>query len=174
MKSQTPSINSKSLQTDKSTCKLSPGLLYNLVLARSGTKQAEKSQTSRQLTPAAKAARLDASRKYRWKNEEILREKARTRMAARRQAMKDSTGVSEAYAEGVKKAHETYRNKQRKYLAFKQRLRRQEAYIAKYGAEAYHTRAAQDQARAEAALVMQAAEIRSKQSVGFESYAEQW
>ncbi|KAK7015058.1 hypothetical protein R3P38DRAFT_3205089 [Favolaschia claudopus] len=120
----------------------------------SAAKQAKKPPIKRQLTPATKAARLEASRKYRWNNEDVLREKARMRMAA----LKESEGTSHASAESVKKAHKNYREKNGKFLAFKQRLRRQEAYIAKYGAEAYHVRAAREQARAEAAMTMQVAD----------------
>ncbi|KAK6968965.1 hypothetical protein R3P38DRAFT_3244291 [Favolaschia claudopus] len=93
---------------------------------------------------------------FRGRNEDILREKARLRMAAHRQAIKDSGERSDANAESVKKAHQAYRNKNARYLAFKQRLRRQEAYIQKYGAEAYHERSVREQARAEAAQLLQA------------------
>ncbi|KAK7053875.1 hypothetical protein R3P38DRAFT_2761588 [Favolaschia claudopus] len=124
-----------------------------------GGNSSQKGQARRTLSPAAKAAQLEASRKYRWKNEDALREKARIRMAARRQAIKDAGEKSDAYAEGVKTAHQKYRAKNSRYLAFKQRLRRQEAYIAKYGAEAYQDRSARDQARAEAARVVQGAEF---------------
>ncbi|KAK7052718.1 hypothetical protein R3P38DRAFT_2763055 [Favolaschia claudopus] len=106
------------------------------------TNKSKKTPTRRTLTPAAKAAQVEASRKYRWK---------------RRQILKEPGEKSDAYVEGVKNAQQRYRTKNSKYLAFKQRLRRQEAYIAKYGADAYHERSQRQQARAEAAWALQAA-----------------
>ncbi|KAJ7796128.1 hypothetical protein B0H14DRAFT_2620220 [Mycena olivaceomarginata] len=68
-------------------------------------------------------------------------------LGQRRKAIKDSGEVSEEYANRVKEAHA----RKAKYLAFKQRLRRQEAFIAKHGNEAYRERTARENARAAAA-----------------------
>ncbi|KAJ7895602.1 hypothetical protein B0H14DRAFT_2558662 [Mycena olivaceomarginata] len=68
------------------------------------------------LSPAKAAAQLEADRKYRWnsfvpRNEDVLREKAKVRMAKRRQAIKDSGKVTQEQADRTKKAHATYRVK---------------------------------------------------------------
>ncbi|KAJ7872364.1 hypothetical protein B0H14DRAFT_3439044 [Mycena olivaceomarginata] len=126
-----------------------------------GPQKRKKHQGRRSDNPAAKAARCEADRNYRWKNEEELREKARVRMAARRAAIKEE-GQSEEYAAGVKKAHATYRAKQSKLLAFKQRLRRQKAFIAKYGQQAYLNRIAAERARDDAAWAAKLAEEEKK------------
>ncbi|KAJ7898153.1 hypothetical protein B0H14DRAFT_2557199 [Mycena olivaceomarginata] len=117
----------------------------NTVLA--SPQNPKKSRNRRPPSAFAKAAHLETSRKYQWNNEEKLREKSRIRMAARRKAIKDSGEVSEEYANRVKEAHA----RKAKYLAFKQRLRRQEAFIAKHGNEAYRERTARENARAAAA-----------------------
>ncbi|KAJ6467622.1 hypothetical protein C8R47DRAFT_1078528 [Mycena vitilis] len=62
-------------------------------------------------SPATIAARLQASREYRWKNEEKLRDKARIRMAKRRQAVKDTGFVSDEAAARIQAAHAAYRAK---------------------------------------------------------------
>ncbi|KAF8142332.1 hypothetical protein K438DRAFT_1784873 [Mycena galopus ATCC 62051] len=80
------------------------------------------------------------------RNKEELREKARIRMAARRRAIKDSGEVSQEHADHVKQAHTT----KGEYLAFKQRLHRQQAFIAKHGNEAYRARTTRETARADA------------------------
>ncbi|KAJ7848833.1 hypothetical protein B0H14DRAFT_3452874 [Mycena olivaceomarginata] len=96
------------------------------------------------------------------RNEQELREKARVRMAARRAAIKAEDQVSEEYAARVKKAHATYRAKQSKLLAFKQRLRRQSAFIAKYGKQSYLDRIAAERARDDAAWAANLAEEEKK------------
>ncbi|KAJ7801749.1 hypothetical protein B0H14DRAFT_3489221 [Mycena olivaceomarginata] len=63
----------------------------------------KKAKQRPELSAVRKAARLEATRKHRWENEEALREKAR--------AIKDSGCVSEEQAEHIKKAHEAYRAK---------------------------------------------------------------
>ncbi|KAJ7781682.1 hypothetical protein B0H14DRAFT_2631029 [Mycena olivaceomarginata] len=119
-------------------------------------KTTKKAKQRPELSAVRKAARLEATRKHRWENEEALREKARVRMAAHRQAIKDSGCVSEEQAERIKKAHAAYRAKHQPHLAFKQRLRRQDlsvrAFIAKHGIEAHRARIAEATARANAVL----------------------
>ncbi|KAF8210751.1 hypothetical protein K438DRAFT_1752526 [Mycena galopus ATCC 62051] len=112
-----------------------------------------QSGTRPTLSPAAKAARLEASRKYHWKC---------------CQAIKDSGDVSAKAATCTKEAHARYRAKceqnlgfmyysdtnserrKAKYLDFKQRLRCQEAFIAKHGQEAYCQRLDQMRVRKDA------------------------
>ncbi|KAJ7721410.1 hypothetical protein B0H14DRAFT_3520645 [Mycena olivaceomarginata] len=80
-------------------------------------KKRKKAPNQPELAAVRKAARLEATRKHRWENEEPLREKARVRMAARRQAIKASGCVSEEQAERTKKAHATYRAKYKPHVA---------------------------------------------------------
>ncbi|KAJ7364788.1 hypothetical protein DFH08DRAFT_799103 [Mycena albidolilacea] len=91
------------------------------------------------------------------RHKDELREKAKVRMAVRRQAIKASGEVSEEHSIRVKAAHAKYRAKNAKFLAFKQRLRRQEAFIAKYGVEAHRKRIASETAKGHAAEIVQAA-----------------
>ncbi|KAJ7019710.1 hypothetical protein C8F04DRAFT_1197420 [Mycena alexandri] len=109
--------------------------------------QAKQSGTRRRKSTAAKAAHAEASRKYREKHEDELRERARIRMAQHRAAIKATGEVSEERAAGIKNAHATRRD----FLAFKQRLRRQEAFLAKHGQDAYRARCARERAKADAA-----------------------
>ncbi|KAJ7302569.1 hypothetical protein DFH08DRAFT_977699 [Mycena albidolilacea] len=67
--------------------------------------------------------------------------------------------VSDDYAAGIKQAHTNYRSKHRELLAFKARLRRQTAFVAKHGREALLDRIAKERARADAAWEAQQAEI---------------
>ncbi|KAJ7805264.1 hypothetical protein B0H14DRAFT_2611520 [Mycena olivaceomarginata] len=120
---------------------------------------AKKSKAHSRNSAAVKAARRDASRTYRWKNEEVLREKARVRMAAHRASITAEGQVSEDYAAGVKQAHTNYRSKHRDLLACKARLRRQNAFVAKHGWQALLDRIAKERARADAAWEAQQAEI---------------
>ncbi|KAJ7154822.1 hypothetical protein C8R46DRAFT_1041794 [Mycena filopes] len=85
-------------------------------------------------------------------NEDELREKARLRMAERRAGMKAEGVVSDSHAAGVKLANATYRARHRDLLAFKQRQRRQDAFISKYGRQAYQDRLAREKAKADAAM----------------------
>ncbi|KAJ7262796.1 hypothetical protein B0H12DRAFT_1069222 [Mycena haematopus] len=87
------------------------------------------------------------------RNEDELREKARLRMAARRQAMKMSGAVSDETAASIKQAHANYRAKNAKFLASKQRLRRQNAFIATHGVDAHRARMAAERAKEDAAWV---------------------
>ncbi|KAJ7186262.1 hypothetical protein B0H12DRAFT_1083198 [Mycena haematopus] len=106
------------------------------------------------------------------RNEDELREKARLRMAARRQAMKMSGAVSDETAASIKQAHANYRAKYEpkfrcysrkilicillrnaKFLASKQRLRRQNAFIATHGVDAHRARMAAERAKEDAAWV---------------------
>ncbi|KAJ7201968.1 hypothetical protein B0H12DRAFT_1244102 [Mycena haematopus] len=80
-----------------------------------------------------------------------------------RDAIKASGEVSEEHAAAVKNAHANYRAKHREHLAFKQRLRRQKAYIAKYGEQAYRDRIAGEQARADAAWEANLAKLKRKE-----------
>ncbi|KAJ7144561.1 hypothetical protein C8R44DRAFT_865468 [Mycena epipterygia] len=102
------------------------------------------------LSKSDRAARREASQKYRWKNEDKLREKARLRMAARREAVKNQEDLLEGHVNRVKEHQATYRKKHADMLAFKQKRRRQEAFIAKYGREAFHERLHKEQAAADA------------------------
>ncbi|KAJ7078691.1 hypothetical protein B0H15DRAFT_954372 [Mycena belliarum] len=111
----------------------------------------DTSKLTAKLSPAALASHRLSSQKYRWNNEQELREKARVRMAVRRQAMKAGGLVSPEDAARTRAHHAAYREKKGPLLAFKQRRRRQDAFIAKYGDQAYteHLRkeaAAQDEA----------------------------
>ncbi|KAJ7718099.1 hypothetical protein B0H14DRAFT_3521802 [Mycena olivaceomarginata] len=85
------------------------------------------------------------------RNEQELREKARA-----------EDQVSEEYAARIKKAHTTYRAKQSKLLAFKQRLRRQNAFIANYGKQSYLDHIAAERARDNAAWAANLAEEEKK------------
>ncbi|KAJ7801213.1 hypothetical protein B0H14DRAFT_3489903 [Mycena olivaceomarginata] len=120
------------------------GVNLYVILHYDKPKKRKKAPNQPELAAVRKAARLEATRKHRWENEEPLREKAR--------AIKASGCVSEEQAERTKKAHATYRAKHQAHLAFKQRLRRQEAFIAKHGIEAYRERIAAETARANAVL----------------------
>ncbi|KAJ7017587.1 hypothetical protein C8F04DRAFT_1200289 [Mycena alexandri] len=73
--------------------------------------QAKQSGTRRRKSTAAKAAHAEASRKYREKHEDELREQARIRMAQHRAAIKATGEVSEERAAGIKNAHATYHAK---------------------------------------------------------------
>ncbi|KAJ7357922.1 hypothetical protein DFH08DRAFT_953127 [Mycena albidolilacea] len=71
--------------------------------------------------------------------------------------------VSEEYAAHVKKAHATYRAKQRKLLAFKQRLRCQNsAFITKYEQQSYLDRIAAERARDDTTWAANLAEEKKK------------
>ncbi|KAJ7876166.1 hypothetical protein B0H14DRAFT_3436819 [Mycena olivaceomarginata] len=119
---------------------------------------AKKSSSRRSDTPVAKAARHESSRNYRWKNEEEHREKARIQMAKRRAVMKAEGYVSEEHTISTKEAHTAYRAKNRELLASKARVRRQNAFIAKYGIQAHRDRIAKERAREDAAWQLQLAE----------------
>ncbi|KAJ7309163.1 hypothetical protein DFH08DRAFT_974905 [Mycena albidolilacea] len=120
---------------------------------------AKKSKAHSRNSAAVKATKCDASQTYRWKNEEVLREKARVRMAAHRASITAEGQVSEDYAAGVKQAHANYRSKHRDLLACKARLRRQNAFVTKHGRQALLDRIAKERARADAAWKAQQAEI---------------
>ncbi|KAJ7309198.1 hypothetical protein DFH08DRAFT_1088334 [Mycena albidolilacea] len=117
----------------------------------SSMNKVKTSQKRRPQSESAKVARREANRTYRWKNEDQLREKARVRMAARRQAIKESGQLSDEGAALIKQAHAKYRAKNQDYLRFKARLRRQEAFIANHGIEAHRKRIAEERARDDAA-----------------------
>ncbi|KAJ7796850.1 hypothetical protein B0H14DRAFT_2619515 [Mycena olivaceomarginata] len=76
----------------------------------------------------------------------------------RRTAMKAEEYASEEHAVSVKDAHAAYRVKNREILAFKARVRRQNAFIAKHGIQAHHDRIAKERASADAAWQAQLAE----------------
>ncbi|KAJ7178450.1 hypothetical protein C8R43DRAFT_1117838 [Mycena crocata] len=72
-----------------------------------------------------RAAHREAAAKYRWKYRKNIRE----------QELYDNDHVVRR-----KEADRKYRTKQADLLAFKQRRRRQDAYITKYGQDAYQER----------------------------------
>ncbi|KAJ7851557.1 hypothetical protein B0H13DRAFT_1905090 [Mycena leptocephala] len=141
MPTQTSSNDPKLTQTDSPSEMKFSGFLVS-------TPQAKKSRGGQRHPALARAARVEASRKYRWKNEEELREKAQIRMAAK--AIKERGSVSQKEADSIKNAHTTYRSKKRELLAFKQRVRRQDAFIAKHGHQAHQDRLARQRAREDA------------------------
>ncbi|KAJ7788724.1 hypothetical protein B0H14DRAFT_2627986 [Mycena olivaceomarginata] len=113
-------------------------------LSQDESSQKAKSSPKRlKSSVVAKVTHREACRKYRWK---------------RRQAIKDAGCVSEEAAACTKAAHARYRAKKRKYLAFQQRLRRQETFIAKHGVQAHRERLAQNTSREDAAWAAQLAE----------------
>ncbi|KAJ7841071.1 hypothetical protein B0H14DRAFT_3457689 [Mycena olivaceomarginata] len=79
------------------------GVNLYVILHYDKPKKRKKAPNQPELAAVRKAARLEATRKHRWENEEPLREKAR--------AIKASGCVSEEQAERTKKAHATYRVK---------------------------------------------------------------
>ncbi|KAJ6542682.1 hypothetical protein B0H19DRAFT_1171445 [Mycena capillaripes] len=104
-----------------------------------------------------------AAATYRWRNEEDLREKARVRMAAYRQRLRDEDPDREARKERARASDKKYRAKQANFIAFKQRVRRQNAYIEKHGAQAYRDRCArEDKAAAVAKALEEAAAARPR------------
>ncbi|KAJ7715370.1 hypothetical protein B0H14DRAFT_3522647 [Mycena olivaceomarginata] len=109
----------------------------------------DKSSQKAKLSPkrlkssvVAKVAHREACQKYRWKH---------------RQAIKDAGCVSEEAAACTKAAHARYRAKKREYLAFQQRLRRQEIFITKHGVQAHRERLAQNRSHEDAAWAAQLA-----------------
>ncbi|KAJ7342700.1 hypothetical protein DFH08DRAFT_811044 [Mycena albidolilacea] len=153
MQTQTLPIDPKLLQSDRYSFR-PPTLTSTKLQAVSASAKNTKTTTKRRQPSAArKAAQLEAGQNYRWRHEDELREKAKVRMAVRRQAIKASGEVSEEHSIRVKAAHA----KNAKFLAFKQRLHRQEAFIAKYGVEAHRKRIAGETAKGHAAEIVQAA-----------------
>ncbi|KAJ7485480.1 hypothetical protein FB451DRAFT_1168742 [Mycena latifolia] len=114
-----------------------------------------------QLSAAQMAARREAADRYRWKNEGDLRVKARIRMRAHRQAVKDTQALHEDYCSKKLHADTAYHKKHSKMLAFKQRIRRQNAFIEKHGQQAFSDRIARQQAAEDAAWYRKAAEERA-------------
>ncbi|KAJ6488919.1 hypothetical protein C8R45DRAFT_929626 [Mycena sanguinolenta] len=76
------------------------------------------------------------------------------------QAVKDAGGMSDEAAAHAKATQAKYRAKKRDYLAFKQRLRRHEAYITKHGVKAHHERLVRERSRQDAVDAAVAAEAR--------------
>ncbi|KAJ7936117.1 hypothetical protein B0H13DRAFT_2304191 [Mycena leptocephala] len=125
----------------------------------------QKSQTRKIPSEARKLSQREASAKYRWKNEEELREKARIRMANRCLKVKQEEFVDEDLAARTKLAHANYRKKHAGLLAFKQRVRRQEAFIAKHGLRAHQDRIAKQRAAEDAAFYQRAQRARETEDV---------
>ncbi|KAF7359297.1 hypothetical protein MSAN_01272100 [Mycena sanguinolenta] len=91
---------------------------------------------------AAEAHRRSAAA-YRRRNAEELREKARIRMALYRQRLKENDVDWEDRKERARISDTKYRKKHAHKIARKQRMRRRDAYIEKYGEEAYEERKTQ-------------------------------
>ncbi|KAF8204509.1 hypothetical protein K438DRAFT_1964838 [Mycena galopus ATCC 62051] len=79
------------------------------------------------------------------RNQDKLREKARIRMAVHRQRLKECNSDWEIQKERARASDKKYRRKHAENLAQKQRVRRKNAYIEKYGVEAHIERGAQEE-----------------------------
>ncbi|KAJ7457526.1 hypothetical protein B0H11DRAFT_2243284 [Mycena galericulata] len=94
---------------------------------------------------AAAIAHRRAATTYRWNHAEELRGKARVRMAKRRQMLKEQEVLDEKPIQRAREADKKYRIKNAELLAFKQRRRRQEAYVSKHGRQAFLDRCVREQ-----------------------------
>ncbi|KAJ7895836.1 hypothetical protein B0H13DRAFT_2338609 [Mycena leptocephala] len=85
------------------------------------------------------AARRQASARYRQKNLEEERDKARERMARHRERMRETANsdLTEGFRARARAASRTFREKHAKNLAHRQRIIRMEAYGKKHGHHAW-------------------------------------
>ncbi|KAF8156267.1 hypothetical protein K438DRAFT_1942840 [Mycena galopus ATCC 62051] len=104
-----------------------------------------KSAAARAIAKYAAETHRRSSAAYRSRNVDDLREKARVRMAAHRQRLKQHDLDWEKQKERARASDKKYHERHAEHLAHKQRLRRQSAYIAKYGEQAYIERGVQEE-----------------------------
>ncbi|KAJ6568324.1 hypothetical protein DFH09DRAFT_1080713 [Mycena vulgaris] len=96
---------------------------------------AKTSGSGRTHSAVTQEAHRQASAKYRWNYRKHIQEQGL---------------IDEAYLGHTRGADQKYRTKNAELIAFKQRRRRQDAYIAKHGQQAYLVRCAQQQAASDA------------------------
>ncbi|KAF8216643.1 hypothetical protein K438DRAFT_1925745 [Mycena galopus ATCC 62051] len=119
-----------------------------------------------------------SSAAYHSRNQDQLREKAWIRMAVRRQRLKEHNSDWEIQKERARVSDRKYRQKHAEDLALKQRVRRENAYIEKYGVEAHIERGVQEEntRRAKAAAIAQevaAEDERQQRRAGLMNWAAQ-
>ncbi|KAJ7911145.1 hypothetical protein B0H13DRAFT_2328586 [Mycena leptocephala] len=113
--------------------------------------EAPNTPPTKRRSPATMAARRQASARYREKNLEEERDKARERMARHRARVKGQDELAEEFRARARAASRTFRAKNAKNLAHRQRIIRMEAYGKKHGHRAWLERQQlQEERRAEA------------------------
>ncbi|KAJ7834837.1 hypothetical protein B0H13DRAFT_1913885 [Mycena leptocephala] len=102
-----------------------------------GPQTLEKPQGKKTRSPATMAARRQASARYRQKNLEEERDKARERMAKHRERINQQEDLAAVSRARAREASRAFRQRNATTLAHRQRIIRMEAYGKKHGHRAW-------------------------------------
>ncbi|KAJ7811811.1 hypothetical protein B0H14DRAFT_3479429 [Mycena olivaceomarginata] len=126
-------------------------------------KAASGEQGKKVRSPATMAARRQASARYREKNLDEERDKARERMARHRERVMDQAELAEDFRARAREASRRYREKNGKALAHRQRVIRMSTYETRHGRHAWLKHQNElEQRRAEAEEAEELADFRRR------------